>query len=133
MKLSKEARKAARSLFAASFSDGKLEEAKVRSVVKQLGEKKPRHFLKILAGYQNYVRLELEKHHAVIESAAELDRATRDKLRRSLKAKYGEDLTSEFKVAPELIGGLRIKIGSDVWDNSVQNKIARLEDELIHA
>jgi F-type H+-transporting ATPase subunit delta len=133
MKLSKEARKAARSLFSASFSKGKLDEEKVRTVVKQLSEKKPRHFLKILSGYQNYVRLEIEKRHAVIESAAELDRATRDKLRRSLKARYGEDLTSEFKVAPELIGGLRIKIGSDVWDNSVQNKIARLEDELIHA
>ena len=39
MKLSKEARKASRSLFSASFSNGKLDEDKVRSVVKQLAEK----------------------------------------------------------------------------------------------
>ena len=133
MKLSKEARKAAKSLFNASFVDGRLDEAKVRTVVKELAEKKPRHYLEILEGYQRYVRLELAKRHAVIESATDLDRGTRDKLRRALKAKYGEDLTSEFKVTAELIGGLRIKIGSDVWDNSVQNKIARLSDELIHA
>ena len=100
---------------------------------KEVAEKKPRKYLEILEGYQRYVRLELAKRHALIESATDLERGTRDKLKRALKAKYGDDLTTEFKVSPELIGGLRIKIGSDVWDNSIQNRIARLEDELIHA
>jgi len=133
MKLSKEARKASKTLFRGSFTNGKLDEAKVRTVVKELAEKKPRGFLEILEGYQRYVRLELAKRHALIESATDLERGTRDKLRRALKAKYGDELTTEFKVSSELIGGLRIKIGSDVWDNSIQNRIARLEDELIHA
>lgn len=133
MKISKEARKAAKSLFISSFTNGKLDEGKVRTVVKGIAEKKPRHYLEILEGYQRYVRLELAKRHAVIESATELERGTRDKLRRALKAKYGDDLTTQFQVTPALIGGLRIKIGSDVWDNSIQTRIARLEDELIHA
>jgi F-type H+-transporting ATPase subunit delta len=133
MKLSKEARKAAKVLFLGSFSDGKLDEEKVRTVIKQLADKKPRHYLEILEGYQRYVRLELAKRHAVIESATELDRGTRDKLRRALRAKYGDDLTFEFSVTPELIGGLRIKLGSDVWDSSIQNRLARLENELIHS
>ena len=133
MKLSKEARKASKTLFLGSFSDGKLDEAKVRTVVKELADRKPRQYIGILEGYQRYVRLELDKRHVLVESATELERGTRDKLRRALKAKYGEDLTIEFKVSPELIGGLRIKIGSDVLDNSIQNRIARLEDELIHA
>ena len=133
MKLSKEARKGAKSLFLASFTDGKLDETKVRSVVQQIAQRKPRQYLQILEGYQRYVRLEMAKRHAIIESAKELERGTRDQLRRALKAKYGNDLTSEFRVAPELIGGLRIRLGSDVLDNSVQNRIARLESELLHA
>jgi F-type H+-transporting ATPase subunit delta len=133
MKISKDARKAAKSLFVGSFADGKLNDDKVRMVVRELATKKPRQYLAILEGYQRYVRLEVEKRHAVIESAKDLERGTRDKLRRALKAKYGDDLTTEFKVAPELIGGLRIKIGSDVLDNTVQNRLARLEEELIHA
>lgn len=133
MKLSKEARKAAKSLFLGSFTEGKLDEAKVRTVVNEVASKKPRHFLEILEGYQRYIRLELARRHALVESATELERGTRDKVRRALKAKYGDDLTTEFTVTPELIAGLRIKIGSDVWDNTVQNRIARLEDELIHA
>jgi F-type H+-transporting ATPase subunit delta len=133
MKLTKEARKAAKSLFIGSFSNGKLDDAKVRTVVKEVAEKKPRHYLDILDGYQRYVRLELAKRHATIESATELESGTRSKLESALQAKYGEDLTTEFKVSPELIGGLRIKIGSDVWENSIQNRIARLEEELISA
>jgi F-type H+-transporting ATPase subunit delta len=133
MKLSKEARKAAKSLFLGSFTDGKLDEDKVRSVVKQVAERKPRQYLEILEGYHRHVRLEMAKRHALIESAKDLERGTRDQLRRALKAKYGNDLTTEFRVAPELVGGLRIKIGSDVWDNTIQNRIARLESELLHA
>jgi F-type H+-transporting ATPase subunit delta len=133
MKLSKEARKASKTLFLGSFSNGKLDERKVRTVVKELADKKPRQYLEILEGYQRYVRLELAKRHVLIESATNLDPSTRSQLSDALKAKYGDDLTTEFKVSPELIGGLRIKIGSDVWDNTIQNRIARLEDELIHA
>jgi F-type H+-transporting ATPase subunit delta len=133
MKLSKEARKAAKSLFLGSFTENRLDDEKVRTVVKQLAEKKPRHYLEILEGYQRYIRLELAKRHAIVESATNLERDTRDQLRRALKAKYGDDLTTEFKTVAELIGGLRIKIGSDVWDNSIQDRIARLEDELLHA
>ena len=133
MKLSKEARKAAKSLFVACMADGKLDQDKVLTVVKQLADKKPRHYLDILEGFQRYIRLELAKRHATIESATNLERETRDQLRKALKAKYGNDITTSFEVAPELIGGLRIRIGSDVWDNSVQDRIARLETELLHA
>lgn len=133
MKLSKEARKAAKSLFLGSFTDEKLDDGKVRTVVNELAVKKPRHYLEILEGYQRYIRLELAKRHAIVESATDLERETRDQLRRALKAKYGNDITTEFQTAPELIGGLRIRIGSDVLDNSVQDRIARLESELLHA
>ena len=133
MKLSKEARKAAKSLFLGCFTEGRLDDDKVRTVVRELADKKPRHYLEILEGYQRYVRLELAQRHAVVESATELERDTRDHLRRALRAKYGNDITTEFQTAPELIGGLRIKIGSDVWDNSIHDRIARLEDELLHA
>lgn len=132
MKLSKEARKAAKSLYLGSFTDEKLDEGKVRTVVKELADKKPRHYLEILEGYQRYIRLELAKRHAIVESATDLERETRDQLRRALKAKYGSDITTEFQTTPELIGGLRIRIGSDVWENSVQDRIARLENELLH-
>jgi F-type H+-transporting ATPase subunit delta len=133
MKIHKEARKAAKTLFAGSFHEGRLDEDKVRLVIKAVAEKKPRHFLEILQSYQRSIRLELEKRSALVESATVLDKETRDSLRRTLRSKYGKDLAIEFETTPELIGGLRIKIGSDVLDSTVQARIQTLENELLHA
>ncbi|HWB57996.1 MAG TPA: F0F1 ATP synthase subunit delta, partial [Chthoniobacteraceae bacterium] len=87
------------------------------------------HYIDILKQYQRLVRLEAAKSHAVIESAAPLDPQAGAKILGDLRTRHGGDLTSEFKVKPELIGGLRIKIGSDVWDGSVRHRLDRLARE----
>ena len=133
MKVPKEAKKVSRELFRASVQDGRLDEARVRAIAGQLAKSKPRHYIDILQSYERLIRLELAKRHAVVESAAPLDDDTRAQLESTLKAKYGPDLTSEFKVAPELIGGLRVKIGSDVFDSTVRERLNRLETSLLHA
>lgn len=133
MKLSKESRRLSRDLFRASFTDSKLDQAKVRTISQKIAESKPRHYVDILKDYQRLVRLEVEKRHAVVESAIELDEATRCQLQQTLCAKYGGHLSTEFKVTPELIGGLRVRIGSDVWDSSVRERLNRLEAQLATA
>jgi F-type H+-transporting ATPase subunit delta len=40
---------------------------------------------------------------------------------------YGPGLTISFTHSPALIGGMRIKVGSDVYDGSVQARLAALE------
>ena len=132
-KLDKDSRKLSKQLFQASFTNGQLDEAKVRAIAAKIATDKPRHFLGLLKDYQRQVRLEVERHHAIIESAAPLDDAVSKDVVRGLKAKYGSEVTTEFKVTPELIGGLRIKIGSDVFDSSVRDRLDRLESQLLHA
>ncbi len=133
MKLSKEARRLSRDLFQASFVDGRLDHGRIRIIAAKIAESRPRHFLDILKDYQRLIRLEVGKHHAEIESAVELDEQTRSQLEQSLRAKYGSDLSTEFKVAPELIGGLRVKVGSDVFDGSVRERLNKLQTQLAHA
>jgi len=133
MKLDKDSRKLSKQLFQASFTDGRIDGAKVGAISRKVAESKPRNSLGILKEFQRLVRLEVEKHHAVIESAGPLDDSTRKELFANLWAKYGNDLTTEFKVSPELIGGLRIKIGSDVFDSSVRERLHRLESEFTYA
>ncbi|MDB6150991.1 MAG: F0F1-type synthase delta subunit-like protein [Chthoniobacter sp.] len=133
MKLDKDSRKLSKQLFQASFTDGKLDEGKVRIIAKKIADSKPRNFVGILKDFQRQVRLDVEKHHAVIESAQPLDDAMSKQVVDGLKAKYGPSISSEFKVTPDLIGGLRIKIGSDVFDSSVRSRLDRLETNLLHA
>ena len=124
MKSPREARKSARSLFRSCMSDGKLDASRVRAVTDTLASEKPRGYLAILQSFSRLVRLELERRHVVIESAAPLTESEMTKLRADINRTHGDDLTFDTAVRPELIGGLRVRVGSDVWDGSVR---ARLE------
>jgi len=91
---------------------------------------KPRRYVDVLKDYQRLLHLEAEKRHGVIESATPLNRSLGDRIVANLRAKYGEDLTTEFRTNPELLGGLRIKIGDDVWDGSVKSRLNQLQEQL---
>jgi F-type H+-transporting ATPase subunit delta len=91
---------------------------------------KPRRYVDVLKDYQRLLHLETERRHAVIESATPLSRSLGDQIVTNLRARYGDDLTTEFRTNPELLGGLRIKIGNDVWDGSVKNRLNQLQEQL---
>ena len=61
-----------------------------------------------------------------MESAASLDAETAESLATSLRSQYGQDLTFDFKTNPDLLGGLRIRVGNDVFDGSVKARLDRL-------
>jgi len=130
MKINKEIRQLSRQLLRASFTDGQIDHGKIASLVQSLIAKKPRNYLSILENYKRLLRLEIEKRHARIESASELSSENSSKIVSSLKRKYGEDLTTEFVINPQLLGGMRIRVGSDVWDGSVRNRLERLQQQL---
>jgi F-type H+-transporting ATPase subunit delta len=130
MKINKEIRRLSREMLRASFTDGQLDAGRITSLVDSLIARKPRHYVEILKNYRRLLRLELEKRHAKIETASELDSATNSELVTNLKKKYGGELTTQFVVNPALLGGMRIRVGSDVWDGTVRNRLERLQQEL---
>lgn len=130
MKLSKEARKVAKQVFQASFEAGRISNDRVRAISTGLAAKKPRNYVGILKEFQRLLRLEIAKHHAIIEGATDLSPETVFHVTADLQNRYGSDLTTEFKTNPALLGGLRIRIGSDVFDGSVQGRLLQLEKSL---
>ena len=130
MKLNKEIRRLSREMLRASFTDGQLDAGRISSLVDSIIAKKPRHYIDVLKNYRRLLRLELEKRLAKIETANEVDSTTSSELVTNLKKKYGSDLTAEFVVNPQLLGGMRIRVGNDVWDGSVRHRLERLEHEL---
>lgn len=130
MKRNKEAIRTARQLLRSTFVDGKLDEGRAQRIVEQIKAAKPRGFLQILEGYVKLLRLELEKRHAVVESAIELDAGMANKVREDLMKSYGGDLSFEFRINPALLGGMRVRVGSDVWDGSIRTRLTQLADAI---
>jgi F-type H+-transporting ATPase subunit delta len=130
MKINKEIRQSAKQLLRASYTDGQLDSGRISSLVKSLIEKKPRHYIQALEAYQRLLRLEVEKRTATIETATELSPEAGQQIVDNLKRKYGSGLAARFVVTPDLLGGMRIRVGSDVWDSSVRNRLHRLQQQL---
>ena len=130
MKISREARRMARELFRLSLVDGRLDATRVSQISQRLTTEKPRSYLQILKELARLVRLELDRRHSIIESARPLDESTAAGIAKSLKLKFGDDITTEFRTSPDLLGGLRVKLGSDVWDGSISNRLNTLSQQL---
>jgi len=127
MRISKKAREQAKRLFKACAPDGKLDEEKVRLAAQELVAKRPRETLGILLHFYKLVRLELARKETRIETVVELPEPVRQELVRLLAERYGEGLRVQFLRDPELLGGLRIRVGSEVIDGSIRGRLEALQ------
>lgn len=128
MKVSKQERRAAKELFRQCVIDGRLDEARARSVVEEVIAGKPRGYFAILSHFHRLLKLEVERRRARVEAAVALDGELQGSVREALTRVYGAGLDLSFSQNPELIGGMRIKVGSDVYDGSVQGRLAALQE-----
>jgi ATP synthase, F1 delta subunit len=67
---------------------------------------------------------------AEITSAFELSEAQVQELLAGLEKKFGTRLKAQVRVDPSLIGGVRVAVGDQVLDTSVQAQLARMRDTL---
>jgi F-type H+-transporting ATPase subunit delta len=128
MKISKQARRDAKQLFNTCRVGGLLDEPRVRQVVSAVIEQKPRGYVGILSHFQRLVKLDIERRMARVESAVPASDVLTQSVRANLAQRYGPGLAVEFAVNPALIGGLRVKVGSDVFDGTVKARLAALEE-----
>jgi F-type H+-transporting ATPase subunit delta len=127
MKISKQALRDARQLFRSCHVNDLLDESRVRQVLSQLVAQKPRGFLGILSRLHRLVKLDLERRAANVESAMPLAAGLQADLKSRLENIYGAGLSIAFAQNPALIGGLRIQVGSDLYDGSVKTRLEKLE------
>lgn len=130
MKVSKVAQSTARRIFRLCSKGGQLNEKHLKTAIKKLAADKPRDYRGTLQALRRLVRAEMADKQVTVESAVELNGTTTNKVKKSLKSQYGTDLNFEFKITPELLGGMRIRVGNDLFDGSVKARLERLQESL---
>ena len=128
MKISKQARRDAKQLFKSCLVNGLLDENRARQALNELLQLKPRGYLGILSHFERLVKLDIERRTARVESAVPLGQEIQSKIENGLTRHYGQGLAISFNQNPALIGGLRVKVGSDVYDGSVQARLNALQE-----
>ena len=128
MKISKQAKRDAKQLFNGCKVGGLVDEERALQTVQAVVARKPRGYVGILSHFHRLVKLDLDRRAARVESAVALQPAQQAAVQQNLTQRYGQGLNITFAQNPGLIGGLRIKVGSDLIDGSVQHRIAALAD-----
>ena len=100
----------------------------MRQTVQLLIEKKPRGYLGILQHLQRLVKLDEASRSARVETAVALSEVQKQSVRESLGRLKGGEVTVEFAENAGLIGGMRVKIGDDVFDGSVKTRLTSLSE-----
>jgi len=67
---------------------------------------------------------------AEVTTAAPIDAARSDAIRRGLAALTGRTVSMSTKVDPTIIGGMIARIGSTVYDASVERQLQRLKEKI---
>ena len=130
MASTKRTRRAARELFQLCSTGGELDQGRVRMVAGRLASSSRRGAIQALTAFQRLVRLDRARHTARVESAAPLGEPERATILAELARRYGPTLETAFAENPDLIGGVRITVGSDVFDGSIRARLAAIQSRL---
>jgi F-type H+-transporting ATPase subunit delta len=126
MKISKQAQRDARQMFRLCLVNGVLDEGRASQTVALLSQKKPRGYVEILSRLHRLVKLDAAKRTAKVEGAVEASPAQMAGIKSDLEKRYGAGLNVSYAVNPSLLGGLRIQVGSDLYDGSVKTRLDKL-------
>src|SRR6516165_4661236 len=122
-----QARRDAKQLFRLCFVNGSLDEGRVREVVRQVAESTNRNRFTFLSHIQRLVNLDHARHTATVENATTLSADMQASIQAALAQTYGPRLNTTFTHNPQLIGGMRIKVSSDVYDSSVKARLTAIQ------
>ena len=132
MKSRKQAQREAAQLYRLCLAKGVLDEERARCIVQRIARTRPRGYTITLSHFRRLIALDRARHTAKVQSARRLPPDIQTKVQAGLVEEYGRGLKTTFAENPALIGGMRIQVGSDVYDGTVQSRLAALEQNFNH-
>jgi F-type H+-transporting ATPase subunit delta len=85
----------------------------------------------IVQAFESYAQRDARPLSGEVISAVELSDAQRAKITGDLRERYGERLELRFSVDPSLIGGLIIRVGDQVLDNSLRSRLSAIQRNML--
>jgi F-type H+-transporting ATPase subunit delta len=127
MRRGKRVKREAKQFFRLCVVKDHLDESRLHEVVQQIASGKLRTRPAILEELLHLTKLDQARHAARIESAVPMSPDLQSAIRATLVRRFASELTTDFAVNPALIGGVRIQVGSNVYDGSIRAGLAAFE------
>jgi len=116
----------AKQLFKLSLVDGTVSPERVAGVLGWVEKTSPRHPVAVLRAYHRRIATELAKSRALVEHAGPVADPTLRLIEGAMSQKYRRPVTAVARPNPALLAGLRVRVGSDLYESSVAGQLATL-------
>lgn len=126
MAADKQTKLLAKQLFKLSVVNGEVSADRVAGVLGWVEKHAPRQSLALLKAYHHYIAAELAKSRAVVEHAGSVNGATLAAIEAAMTKKYFRQVAAVAQPNAALLAGLRVRVGSDVYESSVAGQLAAL-------
>jgi len=116
----------AKQLFKLSLVNGVVSPEQVAGVLGWVEQYAPHRPVALLKAYQHRIAIELAKSRAVVEHAGPVSDAALQQIAAAMTKRYSRAITASAKPNAKLLAGLRVRVGSDVYESSVASQLATL-------
>jgi F-type H+-transporting ATPase subunit delta len=113
-------------LFKLSLVNDQVSAGQVAGVLGYIEKAAPRHALALLKLYHRAIKTELAKSYALVEHAGPVSDTTLRLIEGAMTRKYHRPVTASARANPRLLAGVRIRIGSDIYESTVAGQLANL-------
>jgi len=127
MKCNHQTKREAKRLFHQCVVNGLVDESSAREAASRVLVAGRRNARVLMTHFLRLIRLDHARHAANIESAVPLTPELKATLEAGLARRFGPGLTASFASRPELIGGVRVRVGCDLYDDTVMARLEGLE------
>ncbi len=122
----KQIKQLARQFLKMSIVDGVLSGDRVAGVLQYIEKHRPAGSLAILKVYQRLIAAEVARGQAMVEHAGSVNEKLLADIATSMSRRYSRKITSVAKPNHQLLAGLRVRVGDDVYESSVAGQLATL-------
>lgn len=136
MKIRKQLQKTVNKLVDLSFKEGRIVEAQVVRSIKILKSRPRNEAIQSLLEYLKSLKRKEREHTMYIEatiplSPAQINRVKKFVEKETMPGGRQEKITKVLvNINPEILGGFKLKVGDEVWDESISGKINQIKEAI---
>lgn len=112
-----------------SFHDNRLYKPKVDQIIKVLGGLSKGTAIRALTLYMKGLKQYLGQYRLTIESSVPLTKTQIDQIEELINQSH-PIFETEVNINPDLLGGIKIRIGDNIYDDSLVDKIEQLKERI---
>ena len=121
-------RRFAKSLLQLSLSDdGRINRNSVEEILESLGTSRPSGLITILRLFLHQIRRHEYTYHARVEYGGKEGEKLSEKILEKLNQNSSKALDLSVIDNPKLIAGCKIRLGDDVYENSISDRLNKLQ------